>query len=109
MKESLEAARIKTMISYIQEHFKENLELRDIAQSASISERECLRCFKKSLGIPPIQYLLKYRVTAAAALLKETGLSVTEVGNRTGFDSPTYFTMIFKRFMGCTPTHYRRQ
>lgn len=109
VKESLEAARIKTMISYIQEHFKENLELRDIAQSASIGERECLRCFKKSLGIPPIQYLLKYRVTAAAALLKETGLSVTEVGNRTGFDSPSYFTMIFKRFMGCTPTRYRRQ
>lgn len=107
--ESLEAVRIKAMLRYIQEHFMENLELSAIAGAASIGERECLRCFKKALGIPPIQYLLKYRITMAAALLRETDLPVTEVGSRTGFDSPSYFSLIFKRFMGCTPTQYRKR
>lgn len=103
------AVRIKAMMQYIQEHFQENVDLKSLADAASISERECLRCFQKSLGMSPIQYLMKYRVATAASLLKETSLPVASISSRSGFDSSSYFTVIFKRFMGCTPREYRKK
>lgn len=51
------------MISFIHEHFQENLDLAQIARAADIGERECLRCFKRAIQTSPLQYLLKYRVT----------------------------------------------
>lgn len=107
--EDTSAFRIKAMMQYVQDHFQENIELKQLADTVSISERECLRCFQKSLGVSPIQYLMKYRVSVAASLLKGTALTISDISSRSGFDSPSYFTVIFKRFMGITPTQYRKQ
>lgn len=99
--------RIKAMLSYIQTHCGEALTLKQIADAANISSRECLRCFQRVLGMSPMQYLLKYRVSAAADLLTAGDLSITEIAKQCGFDSPSYFAKIFKRFMQCTPSAYR--
>lgn len=107
--ESPDSVRIKKMMNYIHMHYGENLTLNQIAGAAHISERECLRCFKKSLGIPPIKYLMKHRISVAASQLAKTGLSVTEIAAGCGFDTPSYFTQIFKRMFGQTPTEYREQ
>lgn len=107
--ESQDSIRIKDMMNYMQLHYSNALTLLDIASSAHISERECLRCFKKSLGTPPIQYLMKYRVSVAADRLSSTNAPITDIAVSCGFDSPSYFTQIFKRMIGQTPTEYRRQ
>ena len=53
------------MLEYIHQHYHENLDLTQIARSADIGNRECLRCFKRSIQNSPMQYLLKYRTTQA--------------------------------------------
>lgn len=63
----------------------------------------------KNIRITPIQYLLKYRISVAARLLENTDISITEICNRVGFDNPSYFSKIFKRFMRFTPSDYRKQ
>ena len=101
--------RIRKMLDYIHKNFADNISLMEISDTADISERECLRCFKKILQISPIQYLLKYRVMQGAEmLLANPSGSISEIATHCGFDSPSNFAKMFKRFYNCTPREYRK-
>ncbi|MDR1816217.1 MAG: AraC family transcriptional regulator [Clostridiales Family XIII bacterium] len=101
--------RIKDMLAFIAAHYDEPLTLADIAAAGSVSERECTRCFGAVLGESPIAYLARRRVFVAAELLVSTDKTVTEICYETGFESPGYFTKIFKRHLGMTPKAYQKQ
>ena len=101
--------RILTMMSFIQENYAEKLTLEQIADAASISTRECLRCFRESIHQSPMDYLIEYRVQIAKKLLKATNLSITEIALSCGFNSNSYFTKIFHRSCGKTPNAYRKE
>lgn len=101
--------RIKLMLEYVQAHFAEALSTADIARSAAVSERECLRCFRGTIGTPPIQYLKQYRIQLAAELLECSEQTVTEIGAACGFQEMSYFARAFRQLRGCTPSEYRRK
>ena len=101
--------RILTMISFIQENFSEKLTLEDIADSAAVSTRECLRCFKSAIHQSPMDYLIEYRVRTAKKMLETTDLSITDIALRCGFNSNSYFTKLFHRICGKTPNAYRKE
>ena len=101
--------RVLTMMAFIQEHFSEKLTLEEIAAAASVSTRECLRCFKEAIAQSPIEYLLSYRIGQAKKLLETTGCSITEAALRTGFNSAAYFSQQFKAHTGKTPNAYRKE
>lgn len=101
--------RIKTMLDYIHCHYSEKISLTDIAGSASIGQRECLRCFKRMLQISPLQYLIKYRIMSGAdLLLKSRKQSIAEIAIKCGFDSQSNFSKLFKQFNGLTPRQFRK-
>lgn len=104
-----ETNRIKVMLNYIHQHYPEAMELKHIADCVNISVRECLRCFHEILGISPMQYLIKYRISTSAQLLADTNQNITEICIQCGFPSPSYFSKMFKRYTGTTPSEYRRQ
>lgn len=106
---SLHQERIQTMMSYIHENYQEKLSLEDIAQSAAVSKRECLRCFQSFIHKAPFEYLLDYRVEMAQRLLRTTRLSVLDIALQTGFSNEAYFCKIFKRNCGKTPNTYRKE
>lgn len=99
--------RIKKMLQYIQEHFSEEITTVQIAQTAMISESECLRCFHNTIGTTPIQYVKKFRIGKAAELLTETNDKITDISTKCGFQEISYFSKSFKQIMGCTPKEYR--
>lgn len=100
--------RIRKMIAYIHKNFADDISLAEISSAAGISERESLRCFRKTIQLSPIQYLLKYRVMQGAEmLLGNPADSISEIATQCGFDSPSNFAKIFKRFYNCTPREYR--
>lgn len=101
--------RILTMLAFIQENYSEKLTLEDIADSAAVSTRECLRCFRDSIHQSPMEYLIEYRVQMAKKLLETTGLSITDIALSCGFNSNSYFTKIFHRSCGKTPNAYRKE
>jgi len=102
--------RIRKMLAYIHRNFSDSLSLADISKEANISERECLRCFQKTIQLSPIQYLLKYRVMQGAEmLLKNPADSISEIAVLCGFDSQSNFAKMFKRFYNCTPREYRNR
>lgn len=103
-------SRIEKMLEYIQLHYTEQLTLKMIADSVGLGERECLRCFKRTIKESPIQYLLKYRLMQSAVLLRsKPSASIAEIANDCGFDHPSYYAQQFKRFYRCTPRDYREK
>lgn len=102
--------RIKKMLDYMHDHFSDDLSLGEIAGAADISQRECLRCFQKTIQLSPIQYLLKYRVMQGAKMLLDApASSISEIAISCGFDSPSNFTKTFRRFYNCAPREYRNK
>jgi len=100
--------RVKAMLRYIQEHIQEELTIANIAQSAAISESECLRCFRGMLGTTPIRYVRQLRIQRAVELLESTNLKIAEIGTLCGFQEMSYFSKSFRDAKGCTPKEYRQ-
>jgi len=101
--------RLLSMLSYIHENFAQRITLEQIADAASVSTRECLRCFQASIQQSPLDYLITYRIRAAQKLLVETNLPITEVAMQTGFNSSAYFAKVFRNCCGMTPMAYRKE
>lgn len=101
--------RTKQMLQFIQSRLAEELTLGAIAESASISENECLRCFRSVLGISPMQYVKQTRLQKAAELLALTDRKVADIGSECGFQEMSYFAKAFRTQLGCTPSQYRMQ
>lgn len=106
-KDMRSAHRIKSMLRFIHAHYGEELNSAAIAASASISESECLRCFRSTISVTPIQYLKQYRIRQASRLLRETQQKISDIATVCGFQDMSYFTKVFREVMGCVPTQYR--
>ena len=103
--------RIKAMISYINQHFCDNISLTDIATAANISTRECQRCFKQRLSTTPFEYLKGVRIEAAAELLRNpmNECSISNIALACGFNGSSYFGKCFMEIYGTTPHTYRKK
>lgn len=98
--------RIKTALSFMEEHFNENISLETIASSANISRSELCRLFKRVLNDSPRNFLIKYRIRQACSLLRTNRYTVTEVSELTGFNSPSHFGKYFYKETGFTPKEW---
>lgn len=103
-----DGARIKVMLQYIQEHYDEALTLARIAESANLSENECLRCFRSMIGSTPIQYVKQVRIQRAAELLAATDRKISDIGMECGFQEMSYFAKTFRELKGYTPGEFRK-
>ena len=102
-----DSERIKQMLRHIQQNYAEEITVADIARAAMISESECLRCFKSTIRVPPIQYVKRFRVQKAAELLGATDQKIADIGAACGFQDTSYFTRAFREIKGMTPGEYR--
>ncbi len=106
--ETVQNEKIERAIHYIESHFHEPIQNRDIANAICVDPRHLIRLFSRDLSISPYQFLTQYRIERAAELL-QGGMSVAEVAGRCGFQSETAFRIAFKRVTGAAPTAARRQ
>jgi len=85
----------------------DHVSLLELAASLNMSYSCFRRQFRERFGVSPHQFRLHAKLTEARHLLRSTGLSVKEIGDRTGFASEQYFCRIFKEHVGCTPGYFR--
>lgn len=102
-----EESRIKEMLKYIHLHFEEDITTSQIAQSASVSNSECLRCFHNVIGSTPIQYLKQYRIQKAAEMLHTTNIKIADIAAKCGFQEMSYFSKTFRQMKGVSPSQFR--
>lgn len=104
----IEIDRIRRMLAFIQQYYMNPIQLQQIADSAFISSRECLRLFKNVLGTSPKQYVIQLRLQKAKDLLSETTTPISEICARCGFQDQSYFTKVFREQFNTSPTKYRK-
>lgn len=99
--------RIRSMLSFIHNHYKDKITIAQIADAVGISEREVMRSFRKRLNQSPIEYLISYRLNEAKKMLLNNELSITEICYECGFSDSSYFGKVFRKAYGLTPREYR--
>lgn len=105
----LDEQRVRQAIFFIRKHFTEPVTLDGIADSILVSKSECCRCFKRAIGMSPFEYLMKYRIEESTRRMRANPHeSISEIAGGVGFNNTSYYNKVFKKFMGCTPTEYRK-
>jgi AraC-like DNA-binding protein/mannose-6-phosphate isomerase-like protein (cupin superfamily) len=100
---------IEISAKFINNNFEREISLGDIAKFVFLSPSYFTRAFKEEMGISPISYLLKVRVSRAKELLGETDLKISDIALSVGFSNQQRFNEIFKKYSGHTPLQYRKQ
>ena len=100
--------QIARAVDLIHSAFQTDLCLDDLANAAAMSRYHFLRCFKTQVGSTPHAYLQQVRLQNAAALLRSSSRTITDIALDCGFTSPSRFSDAFRRRYGCTPSAYRR-
>ena len=100
--------KAKHILSYIHEHYMENISVDDIARHAGISRSACFRCFRRFTNKKPVEYINEYRLAHAAKMLKETNDTIAEICTACGFSSSSYFGKLFREKYAVTPLKYRQ-
>ena len=93
---------------FIDNNFADNIDLDKIADQAYFSKFHFIRLFKAIYGKSPHNYLISVRVEKAKKFLADE-ISILDVSQLVGFESPTSFTATFKKIAGKTPSEYRNQ
>jgi len=100
--------RLQPVLEYLERHFCEPLRIAHLAGMAGLSEGQFHRNFKALTGTSPFEYAKRLRLRLAAALLRESDMTVAEIGARVGWDDPFHFSKMFKSSYAQSPTAYRR-
>jgi AraC-like DNA-binding protein len=99
--------RLNIARGFIHDNYSRRIGLADMAGAAHLSVHHFLRLFKSLYGTTPHQYLTRLRLQHACDLLATTARSVNDICFDSGFESPTSFSLLFRRHLGVAPNLYR--
>lgn len=93
---------------YIDNHFKENLTLDQLADVAHMNKYYLVHAFRREYNVSPISYLISRRTQESRFLLSNTDHTLSQIAQILGFSSPSYFSQSFRRIEGISPQEYRK-
>jgi AraC family transcriptional regulator len=100
---------LRRAVEFIDGHLAEPLGLNEMAQAAYVTPQYLIRLFRQHLATTPSHYLWQMRVSRGVELLRETGLSIAEIAQRTGFKNPFHFSRLVKQQYRMSPRQLRKQ
>ena len=95
--------------AYINEHYKESITLQFLSDKFFMSKNTLCKRFRSAMDISVMQYVTYVRLNKAKMYLTTTAKSMDEVAEHSGFPSANYFSFIFKKSFGISPTEYRKK
>lgn len=96
-------------LNYINENYNRDINLKAVSDYVHLSKNYFVNIFKKEVGESFVEYLTRIRVERAKVLLKNPELRISEVGGMVGIEDQKYFSKVFKKITGMTPTQYKEQ
>ncbi len=93
--------------SYIQEHYMDSLSVKGLAEQNGVNENRLFYVFQKLAGMGPGEYLMAYRLNRAKELLVTGVVPVSQVAKSVGYADAFYFSRIFKKHFGVSPSQWR--
>lgn len=106
-REKEELSIIEKARSYINENFRRDISLDDVSREVDISPYYFSKLFKQETGKNFIEYLTEIRLRSARELLQNSQYSIKEICAQSGYSDPNYFSRIFKKYEGVTPSEFR--
>lgn len=98
--------KLAPAVHYVQNNFQERIYSDTVARLCDISASHFSHAFRKNFGITFQEFLLRYRVAEACRLLRVPGACISNVAYGVGFSDSSYFTRVFRRYVGVSPTEY---
>lgn len=105
--ESYKALQLQPIIDFIEENFKREIELKELAEVVELSPQYVCRLFKECFNLRPFEYIARRRIQEAKALLIDTCDTVNEISVKAGFKDCSYFCAVFKRHEMVSPVEFR--
>lgn len=99
---------VKKISEYIEENYNKDISLVQVANYIGFSSFYLSKLIKENLEINYVTYVTTIRIQKAKQLLEENELNVSEVAYEVGYSEPKYFSNVFKRMVGMTPSEYRK-
>ncbi len=100
---------IKEAVAFIEQNFQNPITIEEIAKFCGLNRSYFGKIFHESMGKSPQDFLISYRMTKAAELLKLTSLSIADVGNAVGYENQLHFSRAFKHVYGISPRQWRNE
>ncbi len=101
-------AIVERAIMYINKNYGSDITLEQLSEQSDVSLQHFCRVFKKQMGMRPMEYISRLRVSQAKILLSDTTKNISEIGSAVGYEDLTYFGMVFKKYEGVSPSKYRK-
>jgi AraC family transcriptional regulator len=101
--------RLRQILDHIAAHLDDELTLSGLAAIAGLSMYHFAKAFRVSTGLPPYRYVLEARIRRAAALLRDTEESISQIALATGFSDQSQLARQFRRRVGTTPSEFRHK
>lgn len=98
---------IKEALSYIEQNFQNEITIKDIAKFCGLDRSYFGKIFHENIGKTPQEFLISYRMTKAAELLKLTNFPIADIGNAVGYPNQLHFSRAFKNVYGKSPRQWR--
>lgn len=106
-RESSTRAVAQRIMQYIEQNYEKELSLKTIAAALHYTPAYLGKVFKTEFSTLFSDYLCNFRIEKAKQLLREEGYKLTEIAAMTGFQSANYFSSVFKKMVGMSPSQYR--
>ena len=101
-------SEMEIAMQYFNDHYNAEINIEEYAASRGMSVSWFIRNFKLYTNTTPMQYIVSLRIANAQMLLETTNYNVTEIGNIVGYDNPLYFSRIFRKQKGISPSEDRK-
>lgn len=98
---------VNKTIDYMQNHLAQNLTLDQLARVNNLSKSRLTVIFREKTGYSPIEYFIRLKIQQACRYLDLTSYNINEIADILGYKDPYYFSRMFKKIMGMSPTDYR--
>lgn len=102
-------SRVYKAVRYVENHSMEEIDFNQLAKQSRLSVTHFRRMFKSATGMTPLEYRTHLRIEAADRLLSSTDKSIGEIAESLGFESIYYFSRVYKKHIGVSPSRVRQR
>lgn len=95
--------------SYLRKHYQQEITATQLGVDINFHPVYIARCMQRQFGCTPVEYLQRYRIEQAKNLLTQTNVPISRIAEEVGFNQSAYFTSCFSRYVGESPSVYRKR